>query len=136
MRPFVRAIAIASLMLVSAPVHASDDETPSNPWGNSPYHDWMKRQTVNPEAQQKLAIPYSSCCDHADRVKTEFRVDKDTRGDTWWYLDPSDGQWKRIPNEIVHEEADATMPPQLRTEGVLFVYDGKPTCFWAPEGGL
>ena len=114
----------------------NEDGVAENRWANSPYSAWMKKQTVNPEARQHYNIPWASCCDHADRVKTQFRVGKGKYGfDEWWFVDPSDNQWKRVPPDIIHEEFDPTMPPQLRTEGVLFIYYGKPTCFWPPEGG-
>jgi hypothetical protein len=114
----------------------NEDGVAENRWANCPYSAWMKKQTINPEARQHLNIPWASCCDHADRVKTQFRVGKGKYGvDEWWFVDPSDNQWKPVPSDIIHEEFDPTMPPQLRTEGVLFVYYGKPTCFWPPGGG-
>ena len=128
------------LLLISpalASVEGDDDGPPVNPYATSPYHEWMSRQLVNPEAQSGPPhVPFNSCCDHTDRVKTQFRVNRDTNGDEWWWLDPSDATWKLIPRSIIHEEADPTMPLQLRTEGVLFVYFGIPTCFFPPDGGI
>lgn len=116
----------------------SSEEGEANPWANSPYHEWMSKQLVNPEAMTDVPfVPWASCCDHTDRVQTQFRVGKGAHGDDeWWFLDPKDNTWKIIPRSVIHEEADPTMPLQLRTEGVLFIYFGIPTCFWPPEGGI
>jgi hypothetical protein len=40
-----------------------------------------------------------------------------------------------IEDDIIHYEDDRTMPPQLKAEGVLFIYKGTPTCFWPPQSG-
>ena len=132
---------LMSLTLIHS-VNASIDDNespPANPWANSPYHEWMSKQIVNEWARRPDRdpyIPWTSCCDHTDRVQTQFRVDKSTGKDQWWWLDPKDSTWKLIPEDIIHEEYDPSMPEQLRREGVLFVYQGKPTCFWYPEGGI
>jgi hypothetical protein len=98
--------------------------------------EWMNKQHSTDEARKKGIVPWYSCCSHADRVKTRFFVDKTTGKDRWKYLDPNTGQWVEIPNEVIHEEYDPNMPETLRREGVLFVYSGKVTCFWVPEGGI
>jgi hypothetical protein len=128
---------LSGLVLLLSITGAQADETPPNKWASSPYHAWMGKQRIN-EAARRLDrnpyLPWSNCCDNADRVKTQFRVNRDTNKDTWWWLDGN--TWRQVPDDIIHEEYDPTMPEDLRREGVLFVYRGKPTCFWYPEGGI
>lgn len=36
--------------------------------------DWYSRAELTPKAQMRF--PFKSCCEHADVVKTQFRVDR------------------------------------------------------------
>lgn len=103
--------------------------------------DWFKEAQVTKEAQLRLG--FKNCCDQSDRFDTQFRVDRSTAGDSWFYR--VDGQWVRIPDDVIHsDEIHASNPDddklpefeQMRREGVLFVYDGRPACFWPPQGGI
>lgn len=103
------------------------------------WQKWFSEALTTPESRPRLATQgfiWHSCCNHADRVKTQFKVSENKPyEDQWHYLDPQTQQWVRIPNDIIHYEDDPTMPTQLKIEGVLFVYQGLPTCFWAPQEG-
>jgi hypothetical protein len=93
---------------------------------------WFQNAWTTPEAFNRFG--WQSCCSHADRYVTQFRTNENK--DTWWYL--KDGKtWEQIPDFIIHWEEDPKMPPQLKAEGVLFVYrsDGRLTCFWPPDTG-
>ena len=92
--------------------------------------EWYRSQKVNPEAREKLHIPFESCCDHADVVKTQFRVNRIHGGDEWFYED-APGHFKRIPPEVIHwgETAPGGQP-------TLFVYSGKETCFFPGDSGI
>src|SRR5688572_10751993 len=41
---------------------------------SDPHAAWYKSQQMNPEAQQRLGVPYKSCCDAGDVFPTRFRV--------------------------------------------------------------
>jgi hypothetical protein len=89
--------------------------------------DWYQSAQLTPRAQ--LRFPFKSCCEHADVVKTQFRVNRASSGDEWYWLDG--GTWRRIPDDIIHwgETAPSKQP-------TLFVYGGKETCFWPGEPGI
>jgi hypothetical protein len=102
---------------------------------------WFKAAQVTPEG--RLRIGFQNCCDQSDRFDTQFRVSKQTAGDEWFYREGN--SWVRIPADVIHNDEihaakaeDDALPEfeQMRREGVLFIYDGKPTCFWPPQGGI
>lgn len=114
---------------------------------------WFRAQELTPEAQKWLG--YKSCCSHADRFQTKFKVDKSSGKDEWWYCSIPNGactlpeQWLKIPDYVIHNEgihalkaapgkpqADDSKFAQLRAEGVLFMVSGKVACFWPPESGI
>jgi hypothetical protein len=95
---------------------------------NSPeVRAWYQNAELTRAAQKRF--PYKKCCDHADVVKTQFRVSKGDSGDEWWWLD-GDG-WRKVPDDIIHWGVSA---PGGRP--TLFVYAGKETCFFPPDGGI
>lgn len=87
---------------------------------------WYRNAELTKAAQQRF--PFKKCCDHADVVRTSFRVDKSSGADEWLYLDGD--QWKRVPPDIIHWGESA---PDGRP--TLFVYAGKETCFFPGESG-
>jgi len=89
---------------------------------------WYSNAAIMPEARKRL--PWAKCCNHAEVVRTQFRVNKTDRGDEWYYL--AEGKWKLIPRDIIHPE-DEKAPDGQPT---LFIYEGKETCFFLGEGGL
>ena len=89
--------------------------------------DWYRDAELTPKAQMRF--PFKKCCDHADVVKTQFRVDRVSGGDAWYWLDGD--SWRRIPDDIIHW--GQTAPSRQPT---LFVYQGKETCFWPGEPGI
>jgi len=104
-------------------------------YGASPqaWIDWFNNAATTPAARDRLG--FWKCCDHSDRYKTRFKAEGN--GEAWYF--EQDGQWKRIPDDVIHHEPDPSMPAQLKTEGVLFIFppvSGQPTCFWPPEGGI
>lgn len=131
------ALFVVSRALVSGPARAHDTlhyvQAPAD------WQKWFGEAKTTEQSRPRLATQgfvWHSCCNHADQVKTQFRVSPNPpHGDEWHYLDPKTQQWVRIPNDIIHEEDDPTMPRQLKIEGVLFVYNRLPTCFWAPQEG-
>jgi hypothetical protein len=98
-------------------------------YANAPQavQDWYKAAQLTPKAQMRF--PFKTCCEHADVVKTRFRVNRVSAGDEWYWLDG--GVWRRIPDDIIHwgETAPSKQP-------TLFVYRGKETCFWPGESGI
>lgn len=114
--------------------------------------NWMGEASTTLRSRPELAAKgfvWPSCCNHGDRVLAKLRSVKGPDGyeDEWWYLKKGDetqtDEWVRIPNDVIHTEEDEAedakmknkMSPQLRTEGVLFIYNGLVTCFWPPEEG-
>lgn len=115
--------------------------------------NWMGEALTTVRSRPRLAAQgfvWHSCCNHGDRVIAKLRSIKDPSGkyeDVWQYLKKGDevhtDEWVRIPNDVIHTEEDLAadskmknkMSQQMRAEGVLFVYNGVVTCFWAPEEG-
>ncbi len=98
---------------------------------------WFSLAKLTPAACARLKVIGCLCCAKADRVKTTFRVEKrrvdgtDKWEDVWYY--EVENKWLEIPNDIIHYEDDPLMPPQLKLEGVLFIYNGNLSCFWPPQ---
>lgn len=93
-----------------------------------PNSAWYEAQQINPEAQVRLGVSWKSCCAHSDVVKTRFRVNRDTADDEWFWLDGN--TWRPISPDIVHWN-----DPTPDRQPVLFVYSGKPTCFYPGDSG-
>jgi hypothetical protein len=89
--------------------------------------DWYRNAQLTPKAQMRF--PFKNCCEHADVVKTQFRVNRANGGDEWYWRDGQN--WRRIPDDIIHW--GETAPNKQPT---LFVYQGKETCFWPGESGI
>lgn len=89
--------------------------------------DWYRNAELTEAAQGRF--PFKKCCDHADVVRTQFRVETSNGSDAWFYLDGE--TWKAIPSDIIHwgESAPDGQP-------TLFVYSGRETCFFPGRGGI
>jgi hypothetical protein len=98
-------------------------------YANAPpaVRDWYQHAELTVKAQMRF--PFKSCCAHADVVKTQFRVNRASAGDEWYWLDGQ--QWRRIPDDIIHW--GETAPDKQPT---LFVYQGHETCFWPGDSGI
>lgn len=90
--------------------------------------DWFRNAELTQAARKRLN-GWKKCCDHADWFRTQFKPGATTDE---WYYEYEPGQWKRIPQDIIHYEHDPRMPEEIRREGVLFIYNGTETCFWPP----
>jgi len=112
-------------------------------YGSNPVavQEWFKKAQVTEEGQKRIS--FKNCCDQSDRFDTQFRVDKTTAGDAWYFR--SEGKWIRIPDDVIHSDEIHALNPEddklpefeaMRRQGVLFIYSGQPTCFWPPEGGI
>ena len=88
---------------------------------------WYKNATLTPEAEKRFG--WHNCCDHADVVKAQFKTN--ARKDEWFYSMDEGVTWKQVPPDIIHW--GVTAPYGLPT---LFVFAGKETCFYPPEGGV
>jgi hypothetical protein len=68
--------------------------------------------TKRPSSRRKrsCAFPSKAVCEHADVVKTQFRVNRRTSGDEWYWLDGE--TWRRVPDDIIHwgETAPSKQP--------------------------
>ena len=105
---------------------------------------WFRSAEVTPAVRARLGI--YTCCTGAERLVTKFVG----AGTEWsYYPDPNCTRagcsLLPLPNDIVHEEPIKAIDPKddnlpefqaMRREGVLFIWNGKPTCFWPPEGGI
>lgn len=102
-----------------------------------------------------LRLQVFGCCKNADRLKTKFIPSED--GDWAYYPDPkcthSGCKLLLIPHDVyestpiepepvwligLNEEELAKVAhifKQIRQEGVLFIHDGRPVCFWPPQTG-
>lgn len=117
--------AIVALCVYAAAAMARDNGQYAN--ADPAIREWYRTRQLTPAAQERF--PFKSCCDGADVVKTQFRVDKTTGRDAWEWLD---GQtWRRIPDDIIHYDEHAP-----GGEAVLFAVGGQPVCFFTPESGI
>ena len=113
-------------------------------YGNNPVaiQRWFKQAAPTLPAQQRLNI--KTCCERAERLMTKF---VNLPGMGWMYY-PDPGCTTRgcallpILDDVVHEEEVHALEPQddnlpqfkqMRREGVLFIYNGAPSCFWYPR---
>lgn len=87
---------------------------------------WCRDAELTPAAKKRFS--FQKCCDHADVVRTRFRVAQVDGADEWWWLD--EGTWRRVPPDVIHWGKHA---PDRRP--TLFVYRGDVTCFFPGEGG-
>ena len=95
---------------------------------NSGHSDWYKAQKLNPEAQARLQVGWSSCCEHSDVVKTKFKVVRSDQEVEWYWL--NENRWDKVPDDIIHWNT-----PTPTGEPILFVYRGTPTCFYPGDQG-
>ena len=96
--------------------------------------DWYRNAELTPAAQQRFG--FKGCCDHADVVRTHFRVSQTNYGDAWEFWDdgaPEPG-WRDIPADIIHVGEHA--PDGRATLFRLGGSGGALVCFWPPDGGL
>lgn len=108
---------------------------------------WTPEEGFKPSpAVQAWFNAHKYCCLQAERVKTKFRVSKVDGKDVWEYLRGT--EWKHL-YPVYGITEDGVVPTkgfeqavttdqqfqQLRAEGVLFVYNGSPFCFFVPRTG-
>jgi hypothetical protein len=112
---------------------------------------WKPEYAKNPPAVtawfREARVPGG--CDTNEKAKAWKRLGifvSDVEGDWSYYPDPECTTkgclLKPIPNDIVHQDGIRALNPyddrlpefdQMRREGVLFIYQGQPACFWPPE---
>lgn len=90
--------------------------------------EWYRTRKLTPEASRRLG--YQSCCEDADVVDTQFRVDTVDGHDTWFYKD-NYGDWKKVPEDIIHWDE-----PAPGGQPVLFKHAGSEVCFFPPQGAI
>jgi hypothetical protein len=122
-----RIIPLGLLALLASAAPASSEWKPEYASSPPEVREWYRNAELTPAA--KIRFPFKKCCDHADVVKTQFRVNKTDGGDEWFYLDGE--SWKRIPTDIIHwgKSAPGGQP-------TLFVYSGNETCFFPGDPGI
>jgi hypothetical protein len=91
----------------------------------------VRAANAQPATMKRLAVGWDSCCLGSEVVKTQFRVDKTSYGDEWFYM--RDGTWKRVPDDTIHWGQHAP-----GGQATLFVYfmTGEETCFYPPQEGI
>ena len=102
---------------VEAPIRCAPQEV----------QDWYRSRKLTDAAAKRFA--FRSCCDGSDKVETQFRVDRATGDDKWYYK--KDDQWLEVPPDVIWWDEHSPTG-----EAVLFAIDGRPTCFFPPRGGL
>lgn len=145
-------LVVGACMVLVATTKGRAHDTPAFAALTQQEQNWMGEAQVTARSRPGLAAQgfvWTSCCNHGDRVLAKLRSEKGPDGyaDVWFYLKKGDevrtDEWVRIPNDVIHTEEDLEadaktknpMSPQLRAEGVLFIYNGTVTCFWPPEEG-
>lgn len=121
----MRILLVAFILVISWPLRA--EWKPE--YANSPpeVQQWYRNAELTEAARKRF--PYKKCCDHADVVKTQFRVTSTGAHDEWWWLDGD--MWRKVPDDIIHWGVSA--PGGKPT---LFVFQGKETCFFPGDGGI
>lgn len=98
---------------------------------------WAEEQVITQRLADKLGICpdfaanniQCKCCADSEILRdVQYRVSRVDAGDEWWYR--KDGEWKRIPDEIIHwgESAPSGEP-------VLFALGSHLRCFFPPKEG-
>ncbi len=90
--------------------------------------DWYTAQELTPAAEE--IFHFKSCCANSDVVRTQFRVNKTSGNDEWWWLDRENEIWKQIPDYVIHWGRSA--PDGKPT---MFALGGAPTCFFPGQAG-
>lgn len=118
---------VVAALLLALLAQASAEWKPEYAQASPEVQDWYRNAELTEAAQ--LRFPFKKCCDHADVVRTQFRVDRASGGDEWFYLDGA--TWRRIPPDIIHwgKSAPGGQP-------TLFVYHDKETCFFPGDSGI
>ena len=97
--------------------------------------DWYRSAELTAPAQERFG--FKSCCDSSDVVKSQFRVDRTTGADQWFYL--KDGVFLPIPPDIIHwgEHAPDNQPTLFALAHQIGSHQaGELTCFYPPDGGI
>lgn len=147
--------AALALHFMVPPAHA----TWKPQYGKEPaaVRDWYQAAEVpggiGSPAYKRLG--FAKCCETSERFKTQFVGARDH--DWSYYLDPKcthDGcAIAPISADVVHGDPIKPLPhaldsldaverdkvlkkfQQMRSEGILFIHNGKPSCFWPPRPG-
>lgn len=95
--------------------------------------EWFRRQTMTPDACNRVQVGNCSCCDHGDVFKTRFRLAENGSKygvETYEYW--KDDKWKLIPPDIVKHDKTPDGRP------VLFINhrNGQELCFIIDEEGI
>ena len=95
--------------------------------------DWYRNAELTPQAQKRFA--FKGCCDHADVVRSKFRVSSKDGADVWEFFDndASPPAWREIPADIIHVGEHA---PDGQATLFRLGAGGALVCFWPPEGGI
>ena len=119
----------ASLVLVCVAARAPADATwkPEYAAASAAARAWYETRELTAAARARFG--FRSCCAHSDVIRTRFRPAPS--GDDGWDFLAADGQWRRIPPDVVHPDEHA---PDGRA--TLFAIQGEPTCFFPPQGGI
>jgi hypothetical protein len=123
-------VKLSYLMLATAillPVASQAKWKPQYASAPQEVQDWYKSRKLTDAAAKRFA--FKSCCDGSDKVETQFRVDRATGEDKWYYQ--KDDQWIEVPPDVIWWDEHSPTG-----EAILFAVDGKPTCFFPPRGGL
>jgi hypothetical protein len=127
--PLISGVTLILLAVGFAAAATRADATWKPEYANAPQEvqDWYRSAQLTDAAQKRFG--FKSCCAHSDVVKTEFRVDKTSGNDEWYWM--REGQWTPVPGDVIHWGESA--PDQQPT---LFAIGNLPTCFYPGQGGL
>jgi len=139
------AIGLGIVLLFVAVVAANATWKPEFATSPPAVREWFKGAITTPAARQRLGIYH--CCEQAERLRTKFVL---SAGHDWsYYPNPecvtAGCELRPLPNDIVHEDPIRALDPAddglpefqaMRREGVLFIWNGNPSCFWPPESGI
>ena len=91
---------LSYLMLATAtllPVASQAKWKPQYASAPQEVQDWYKSRKLTDAAAKRFA--FKSCCDGSDKVETQFRVDRATGEDKWYYQ--KDDQWIEVPPDVI-----------------------------------
>lgn len=135
-------VAIIFIVAALLPVTVSATYKPEYAKNPEAVQKWF--QDAAPPTAGAARLGIGRCCNDAERLMTKFVASK--KGDWEYYIDPNCTSagcpTLPIPNDVVHEDEIKASDPKdndlpefkaMRREGVLFIWQGKPSCFWPPE---
>ena len=119
------AAVIGAALILLAAKYANATWKPDYAHSPPGWLDWFSQAELTDQARKRFPFKTAVNGSIASRLPSGLKVDGGAIS--------VNGQWRDIPDDVIHYENDPKMPELLKQEGVLFIYNGAETCFWPPQ---